>query len=236
MLQLYYMKDVFFMEAEPDDEENRFVHSKVAECGSGAAFQRKAADEVCTFLNTASASEMMDIFGSTEEIVESLKYHRKEIETVEEFEQIVALISGERDGEVALISGERDGEAALISDRRDGEAALISDRRGGEKAHFSGGRDEAATSDIRRPNRDAARLYLMRAILGIRHSNMQIAGLHLYIPYCRLLAMNEEKPELINFLRDSSWVPILVEGEPVPSEAEKYTYLIRADERAKKMY
>ncbi|MBQ9031384.1 MAG: nucleotidyltransferase family protein [Parasporobacterium sp.] len=79
---------------------------------------------------------------------------------------------------------------------------------------------------------DRVRLFLLKAILGIRKIHMQICGLHEFVPYARVCAENPEKADLLKQLEERSWVPFVREKEPYPEEAGNYGYLLEADRRA----
>lgn len=59
------------------------------------------------------------------------------------------------------------------------------------------------------PNEDMARLFLLRVLLNIRHSDMLISGLHTYVPYCRLLRKREDSQEEFAQVEKLSWVPFV---------------------------
>ncbi len=82
------------------------------------------------------------------------------------------------------------------------------------------------------PSEEAARLFLLRILLQITHSNMQINGLHLYTPYCHLLAGNPQKTDLLEAVRQSSWVPVVGKELPNESAEAQYPLLLAIDRKA----
>ena len=79
---------------------------------------------------------------------------------------------------------------------------------------------------------DRARLFLLKAILGIRKIHMQICGLHTYVPYCYVCAENQDMAGSISQLNESSWVPFI--GNELQKQAvdKDYCYLLQADKIA----
>ncbi len=61
------------------------------------------------------------------------------------------------------------------------------------------------------PNRDMARLFLLRIVLNIRHSDMLISGLYTYVPYCRVLGERGQRQDEIGRIEELSWVPFIRE-------------------------
>ena len=84
-------------------------------------------------------------------------------------------------------------------------------------------------------NTDSARLFLLRTILMITQSNMQINALHLYVPYTYVLGMDPEKETELGKIREASWVPFISSGETDPSVQEQYPFLLQIDQRTDKL-
>ena len=84
-------------------------------------------------------------------------------------------------------------------------------------------------------NTDSARLFLLRTILMITQSNMQINALHLYVPYTYVLGMDPEKKTELGKIREASWVPFISSGETDPSVQEQYPFLLQIDQRTDKL-
>lgn len=66
------------------------------------------------------------------------------------------------------------------------------------------------------PNTDMARLFLLRILLNIRHSDMLISGLHTYVPYCLVSEQRAEKPDEIRRIEETAWVPFVRAGDLEP--------------------
>ena len=79
---------------------------------------------------------------------------------------------------------------------------------------------------------ETARLFLLRMILQITHSTMQINALHLYTPYCYVHAFNEAKQEQLDAVEKNSWVSFLREGDADILHGEQYSKLLQADRKA----
>ena len=84
-------------------------------------------------------------------------------------------------------------------------------------------------------NTDSARLFLLRTILMITQSNMQINALHLYVPYTYVQGMDPEKKTELGKIREASWVPFISSGETDPSVQEQYPFLLQIDQRTDKL-
>ena len=82
------------------------------------------------------------------------------------------------------------------------------------------------------PSADSLRLFLLKAVLGIRHSSMQICGLHVYSPYCHVLGENPEEQEAIKRIKASSWVPFVKEGFCDLNLDDSFRSLMKADQKA----
>lgn len=85
------------------------------------------------------------------------------------------------------------------------------------------------------PGEDAARLYLLRIILNITHSTMQINGLHIYTPYCYVLYEDPEKKAVTEEIRKASWVSCITDGKPDTETALKYPSLLEIDHKAEEL-
>ena len=88
--------------------------------------------------------------------------------------------------------------------------------------------------------RDTARLYLLRVLLRIRHSDMLISGLHTYVPYGHILAENPEKQKELDEIRKRSWIPLInkkdFEKTPVFEKEETFALLYEMDRKAWKFF
>ena len=82
---------------------------------------------------------------------------------------------------------------------------------------------------------DRARLFLLKAILGIRKIHMQICGLHTYVPYCYVIAHNPAQESFLNDLEQTSWIPFLDSpAQSFPAQTA-YPYLLQADKKAEEL-
>ena len=79
---------------------------------------------------------------------------------------------------------------------------------------------------------DNTRLFLLKAILGIRKIYMQICSLHVYVPYCYVSASGHDNPGLLLQLRETSWVPLIIDTAPDQKIKKEYSYLLQADKKA----
>lgn len=79
-------------------------------------------------------------------------------------------------------------------------------------------------------------LFLLRAILGVRKIDMQICGLHEYVPYCKIDAENPQKSTRVRQMSEETWVPFTGAHDPDQKVRENYQYLLRIDEMANALY
>lgn len=91
---------------------------------------------------------------------------------------------------------------------------------------------EDITSLLSPVPKDRARLFLLKAILGIRKIQMQICGLHTYVPYCYVLAKDPDKEPFLKHLESCSWVPWIEDPAQEQILKEKYGYLLHFDKKA----
>lgn len=78
---------------------------------------------------------------------------------------------------------------------------------------------------------DRIRLFLLKAVLGIRKIHMQICALHVFVPYCYISAENENKRELLKQLEEQTWVPFIGNSTQELKMKEEYYYLLQADKK-----
>lgn len=79
-------------------------------------------------------------------------------------------------------------------------------------------------------------LFLLRAILGVRKIDMQICGLHEYVPYCKIASENPQKSTQVRQMSEETWVPFTGAHDPDQKVRENYQYLLRIDEMADALY
>lgn len=88
------------------------------------------------------------------------------------------------------------------------------------------------------PSTDMARLFFLRALLNIRHSDMLMSGLHTYVPYCHLLEEQEHKHEEIRHVKEMSWVPFMgtsPSGQSLHGDAVT-EILLAMDQKAEELF
>ena len=171
MLQLYYMPQIEFI-AAPAWNPGKEMHT------GRDLFEKRAVLEIAELLTAGTPEILVDISGSTTQMVTALFEKKEQIQAAGSLEQVLELLQ------------------------------------------------PAA--------KDQARLFLLKAILGLRKIYMQICGLHVYVPYCYAEEKNLQKENELQQLKEASWVPIIQPGMQL-KEAEQYFYLLQADQKAKEL-
>ena len=179
MLQLYYMAPVTFFQAPAYGASDEKISSDGSATGTveAAQFDRIIAVRTARLLENATLQSLMDISGSTTQMVQALMDNKERIIAAESLEEILQL--------------------------------------------------------LRPAPSDRVRLFLLKAILGLKKIHMQICGLHTYVPYCHVDAINPEKADLAREVQENSWVPFVKEGSQIPKAAQDYYYLIQADNESR---
>lgn len=188
MLQLYYMANVEFIAAPAlKDDENSPAsdacvnhssdrYNKTALGKAAEHFEKTAAAKTVELAADASFEDLIDIAGSTTQMVTSFFENKERIKTAGSFEQIVQIL-----------------------------------QPGAE---------------------DSKRLFLLKAVLGLRKIYMQICGLHVYVPYCFVSAFDPDKAGFLRKMEEISWVPLIIDNNPEQTIKDDYYYLLQADKKA----
>jgi len=178
MLQLYYMAKVEFI-AVPEGlcRDNNVNELFTDETDDG--FDKTAAAKIAGLLTASPAEKLIDISGSTSQMVEAIIENKEKIREAGSLGQIVQLLAPAPE--------------------------------------------------------DGARLFLLKAFSGIRKIYMQICGLHVYVPYCRVTAANPGKSEMLQEMKEKTWVPFITEEGGDQKAMEDYYYLMQADKKVQEL-
>ena len=185
MLQLYYMAAVEFLPVTDQELQSADAGGAGNSSSSQAArqdlFDKNAADALKELISSCTPADLLDISGSSEQMIKALYDKADVIRSENSFRRIIELV---------------------------------------------------CPADT---HPDTLRLFLMKVVLGIRHSSMQICSLHIYVPYCHVLAWNPEKQAALDETEKTSWVPFVTTGGLDQIESEKRR-LLEADEKAAQLF
>ena len=169
MLQLYYMPKTQFIAVEKGEA---FVEDR----GHTIPFENNAAAKAAAFLESCSPEQLIDISGSTTQMVERLLEKKADVLSAGSLKEIADLLKPAPE--------------------------------------------------------DRSRLFLLKMILGIRKIQMQICGLHTYVPYCHVCACNPDRLDQLKQLEEISWIPFIGGQLKAQKAKEDYSYLLEADRKA----
>ena len=190
MLQLYYMVKIDFYAPGADIDDNHKMEDPIREeKAESTAAENKEEPTRSTDIEDLEISRKPLLQENTEQRLAAFNHH-----AAERFKNLLEVRPKEY---LMNISGSTETFVGKMLEL----AEVIR-----EKNSFQ---DILETVEPVFPNKDMARLFLLRALLNVRNSDMLISGLHTYVPYCLLLAEREEKPEEIKKIEEASWVPFV---------------------------